>query len=52
MAPAAGLRNVIVHDYVETDLRLLADGVNSAAADFRAYATALARWLEHVDASG
>ncbi|CAN5165126.1 hypothetical protein BH23ACT9_BH23ACT9_36940 [soil metagenome] len=45
MAPAAGLRNVIVHDYLDVDLSLLADGANAAAEDFASYVEAIARWL-------
>jgi uncharacterized protein YutE (UPF0331/DUF86 family) len=49
LAPAAGLRNVITHDYLETDLTLLAAGVNAAPADFDAYVRAVAAWLTEVD---
>lgn len=52
LAPAAGLRNVITHDYLDTDLTLLAAGVNEAPADFNAYVVAVAGWLELLSRQG
>lgn len=45
LAPAAGLRNLLVHDYLDLDLPRLANGVNQAPGDFRCYIRAVARWL-------
>lgn len=45
LAPSAGLRNVVVHDYLDTDLALLAAAVPRAVADYGEYVTAVARWL-------
>lgn len=45
LAPSAGLRNVVVHDYLDTDLVLIAAAVPRAVVDYGEYATALARWL-------
>ena len=52
LGPAAGLRNVITHDYLDTDLALLATGVNAAPADFTAYVEAVATWLEGLSTEG
>jgi uncharacterized protein YutE (UPF0331/DUF86 family) len=46
LAPAAGMRNVITHDYLDTDLALLAAGVTAAPTDFDAYVAAVASWLD------
>lgn len=43
LAPAAGLRNILVHEYAEVDLRQVAAGVPLALRDFSAYVTAVAR---------
>lgn len=48
LAGAAGMRNVIVHDYIGTDMGLLAAGVTAAPDDFDAYAAAVAEWLTGV----
>lgn len=49
LAPAAGLRNVITHDYLEVDVALLATGANAAPADFRGYVEVVAAWLAAQD---
>lgn len=43
LAPSAGLRNVLVHEYAQVDLALVAQGVELARQDYRAYVTAVAR---------
>jgi uncharacterized protein YutE (UPF0331/DUF86 family) len=43
---AAGLRNVLVHEYVRVDLETLARTVNDHLTDLRAFAVAAARWME------
>lgn len=45
LAPAAGLRNVIVHEYAALDLALVAAAVPQALDGFRAYVTAVAAHL-------
>lgn len=50
LGQAAGMPNIIVHDYLGTDMRILADGVTRAPDDFDAYVTAVAAWLAaHAD---
>lgn len=43
LAPAAGLRNVLVHEYTDVDLRLVADAVPLALRDFSTYVAEVAR---------
>lgn len=43
LAPAAGLRNVLQHEYVSIDLQLVADAVPLARRDFGEYIEAVAR---------
>lgn len=45
LAPSAGLRNVVVHEYLDTDLALLAEAVPAAVRDYGAYVEQVARWL-------
>lgn len=45
LAPSAGLRNVIVHDYAVIDLGKVAAAVPLARRDFRHYIQAVARFL-------
>lgn len=45
LAPSAGLRNVLVHEYAQVDLALVARGVELARTDFRAYVREVARAL-------
>lgn len=45
LAPSTGLRNVVVHDYLDTDLSLLAAAVPLAIADYGEYVETVARWL-------
>ncbi len=44
LAPAAGLRNVLVHQYVDIDARKVADAVPQLLADMPEYVTAVARF--------
>lgn len=46
LAPSAGLRNAIVHTYLDIDLGRIADAVPLAVRDYRAYVRALADWLK------
>ena len=39
------MRNVLVHDYVATDLDLVAGAIPLALRDYRAYVTVIARGL-------
>lgn len=45
LAPSAGLRNVLTHDYVNIDLGLVAGAVTAARRDYGEYVTAVARTL-------
>lgn len=45
LAPSAGLRNVLVHEYAQVDLALVARGVELARTDYRAYVREVARSL-------
>lgn len=45
LQPSVGLRNVLVHEYAEVDLVLVARGVELALADYRAYIRAVATAL-------
>ena len=45
LAPSAGLRNVLVHEYAAVDLGLVVLGVEVARTDYRSYVRAVAGWL-------
>ena len=45
LKPSVGMRNVIVHDYVRVDLARVAAVVPEAIDAYRAYVTAVARFL-------
>jgi len=45
LAPSAGLRNVLVHEYARVDLALVARGVELARHDYRTYVREVARAL-------
>jgi uncharacterized protein YutE (UPF0331/DUF86 family) len=42
LAPSAGLRNVLTHEYVEVDLELVVRGVELTRTDYREYARQVA----------
>jgi uncharacterized protein YutE (UPF0331/DUF86 family) len=42
---AAGLRNILVHEYVRVDITLLIAAVHSGLPDLRAFAAHAAAWL-------
>lgn len=46
LAPSAGLRNVLTHEYVEVDLDLVAAAVGTAIVDYRAYVREVAQALQ------
>ncbi len=46
MGSAAGLRNVLVHDYVAVDLELIARAVRVDLDDLREFARCAAGWME------
>jgi uncharacterized protein YutE (UPF0331/DUF86 family) len=46
LAPSAGLRNVLTHDYVAVDLVLVARSVSLAGEGFRRYVTSVAHFLQ------
>jgi uncharacterized protein YutE (UPF0331/DUF86 family) len=46
LAPAVGLRNVLTHEYVAVDLRLVVRGVELARVDVRDYVRQVASSLE------
>ena len=45
LAPSAGLGNVLVHEYAQVDLALVARGVELARRDYRTYVREVARSL-------
>ncbi len=45
LAPSAGLRNVLVHEYAQVDLVLVARGVELAREHYRSYVREVARSL-------
>ena len=45
LAPAAGLRNRLVHEYDEIDDKIVLEAVTSAARDFPRYVDAVERYL-------
>lgn len=45
LAPSAGLRNILVHAYVDIDLAVVASSVTSALTGYREYCRAVAAWL-------
>lgn len=46
LAPSAGLRNVLTHEYVAIDLVLVARAVSLARTGFRRYVAEVARFLQ------
>ena len=46
LAPSAGPQNVLVHEYAQVDLALVARGVELARSDDRTYVREVARSLE------
>lgn len=46
LAPAAGLRNVLIHDYGDIDDQLVLVAIPIALDNFREYASAVIAWLE------
>jgi uncharacterized protein YutE (UPF0331/DUF86 family) len=51
LAPAAGLRNVLVHEYLDIDLDLVADAVPMALRGYRRYVQQIARYLRDAASS-
>jgi uncharacterized protein YutE (UPF0331/DUF86 family) len=45
IAPSAGLRNILVHQYLDADLDIIKASVGPAIADYAAYVRAIATWL-------
>lgn len=45
LAPSVGLRSVLIHEYLEADLRILADAVPLARSGYAQYVQQVARWL-------
>ena len=43
--PSTGLRNVVVHEYLDVDLAVLAGAVPAARQDYAAYIRSAADWL-------
>lgn len=46
LAPSAGARNILVHEYEVIDDRIVYESVPNALADFRAYGRALLKYLD------
>ncbi|MEU5870312.1 DUF86 domain-containing protein [Glycomyces sp. NPDC047369] len=49
LAPSAGLRNILIHDYVEVDRSRFAEAVPKAAALYRRYIAQLAAHLDDLE---
>lgn len=47
IAPSAGLRNILVHQYLDVDLEIIAGSVGQALADYSAYVREVAAWLSN-----
>lgn len=45
IAPSAGLRNILVHQYLDADLAIVAASVRQAVNDYSEYVRAVASWL-------
>ncbi len=45
LALAAGLRNVLVHDYLDTDLEIVASAIPLARVQFEEYRQQVGQWL-------
>ena len=45
LAPSAGLRNVLVHDYLDIDYGLVAASIPEAVRQYAEYRRSVARWL-------
>jgi uncharacterized protein YutE (UPF0331/DUF86 family) len=52
LAPAAGLRNVLVHHYVDVRVDLVAAAIGAVLDEFPDYVTAVARFLQAEDQRG
>jgi uncharacterized protein YutE (UPF0331/DUF86 family) len=46
IAPSAGLRNILVHQYLDADLEIVAISVGQAIADYSVYVHEVATWLQ------
>lgn len=46
LAPSAGMRNVLVHDYLDVDHAMVAAAVPLAAEGYRRYRHEVAAWLD------
>lgn len=49
LAPSAGLRNILIHDYVEVDRRRFADAVPVAGRLYKQYVGEIASYLTELD---
>jgi uncharacterized protein YutE (UPF0331/DUF86 family) len=45
LKPSVGLRNVVVHEYLDIDLAVVADSLPAARRDYGDYVVSAARWL-------
>lgn len=48
LRPSVGLRNVLAHEYVQVDLRLVALATRSARIDYADYRSSVAAWLRSI----
>ena len=51
LAPSAGLRNILIHEYVEIDPEIVSMAVPQCLIDYSDYVSAVASWLAAQDAS-
>jgi uncharacterized protein YutE (UPF0331/DUF86 family) len=52
IAPSAGLRNILVHQYLDADLEIIAHSAGQATDHYAAYVRAIAAWLSAQPAEG
>lgn len=45
LKPRVGMRNVLIHEYVNVDLGLVAEAVPLASEEYAAYVRSIAQWL-------
>lgn len=52
MAPMAGFRNVLVHEYAAVDLEIVSSAINERLGDFREFVRHVVTFLQERDESG
>jgi len=52
MTMATGLRNILVHDYLDVDPRQIHASLHEDVEDLRAFCTAVIRWMQTIEPPG